>query len=303
MYIKQALHGRHDWWLYLLGAIVIFIAWQVVGALPLGGYVALKAMQEGSFPTTMSEIIDVIGKNSFLVLSIVSFAIGLITLFLWVKYVHKFSLLKLTTSRNRIDFKRIGIGFLMVSVVNISLVLLDYWLSPGDYVFNFQLQPFLILCAIAFLLLPLQTSFEEYLFRGYLMQGLGVISKTKWWPLIVTSVIFGLMHIFNPELDKLGYLILVYYIGTGFFLGILTLMDEGMELSLGYHAGNNIIGALLITSDWSAIQTDSILVDVSDPSLGFDVFTPVFIQAIILLFFAKIFKWKGWKEKLFGNLQ
>jgi hypothetical protein len=33
----------------------------------------------------------------------------------------------------------------------------------------------------------------------------------------------------------------VYYIGTGLFLGILTLMDEGMELALGFHA-NNLVG-------------------------------------------------------------
>jgi hypothetical protein len=33
----------------------------------------------------------------------------------------------------------------------------------------------------------------------------------------------------------------VYYIGTGLFLGI-TLMDEGMELALGFHAANNLVG-------------------------------------------------------------
>jgi hypothetical protein len=33
----------------------------------------------------------------------------------------------------------------------------------------------------------------------------------------------------------------VYYIGTGLFLGILTLMDE-MELALGFHAANNLVG-------------------------------------------------------------
>jgi hypothetical protein len=28
-------------------------------------------------------------------------------------------------------------------------------------------------------------------------------------------------------------------------------MDEGMELALGFHAANNLVGSLLITSDWS----------------------------------------------------
>ena len=67
------------------------------------------------------------------------------------------------------------------------------------------------------------------------MQGLGIMAKNRWVPLVVTSVLFGAMHFFNPEVDKLGYGIMVYYMGTGFFLGIMTLMDEGLELALGFH--------------------------------------------------------------------
>ena len=78
-------------------------------------------------------------------------------------------------------------------------------------------------------------------------------------PLLVTSVLFGLMHAANPEVEKMGFIIMLYYIGTGLFLGILTLMDEGLELALGFHAANNLIGALLLTSDWSALQTNSLL--------------------------------------------
>jgi len=38
----------------------------------------------------------------------------------------------------------------------------------------------------------------------------------------------------------------------------MTLMDEGIELSLGFHLGNNLMAALLITSDFSALQTDAV---------------------------------------------
>ena len=86
------------------------------------------------------------------------------------------------------------------------------------------------------------------------MQGIGVIVKNKWVPLIVTSVVFGSLHFANPEVDKLGPVIMVYYIGTGLFLGIMTLMDEGMELSLGFHAANNLFTALLVTGEVTDIQ-------------------------------------------------
>jgi len=136
------------------------------------------------------------------------------------------------------------------------------------------------------------------------MQGFGTLAKNKWFPLLMTSVIFGGMHIFNPEVAKMGYSIMVYYIGTGLFLGIMTLMDDGMELSLGFHAANNLIGALLVTTDWSALRTDSILKDISEPSAGYDIMLPVVIIFPILLFiFSRKYGWTGWKEKLTGTIQ
>jgi uncharacterized protein len=223
--------------------------------------------------------------------------------FFWVKFVHQQSIRSLTTSRPKVDWNRILFSFSLWSIITIVTTLIAYYFQPEDFVINFQLQPFLIFLVLAVLLIPLQTSFEEYLFRGYIMQGLGVVTKSRLIPFITTSVLFGLMHIANPEVGKMGYIILVYYIGTGFFLGILTLMDEGLELALGFHAANNLIGALLITSDWSAFQTHSVFKDVSNPTAGFDIILPIFIVFPILLFlFSKKYKWHSWKEKLTGKL-
>ncbi len=135
------------------------------------------------------------------------------------------------------------------------------------------------------------------------MQGIGMIAKNRWVPLILTGAVFGLMHAFNPEIEKLGYSILSVYIGLGIFLGIITLMDDGMELALGFHAANNMIIALLVTSDWTALQTDSIFLDVSEPS-AIGQIIPVFIILPILVFvFAKKYKWTNWKEKLTGDIE
>jgi hypothetical protein len=80
-------------------------------------------------------------------------------------------------------------------------------------------------------------------------------------------------------------------------------MDEGLELALGFHAANNLIGALLLTADWTAFQTNSIYKDVSEPTLGFDVLIPVLVvYPILLLIFSKKYGWKNWKGKLFGRV-
>ena len=136
------------------------------------------------------------------------------------------------------------------------------------------------------------------------LQGLALVTKSRLVPLLITSILFGLMHIANPEVGKIGLIIMVYYIGTGLFLGILTIMDEGLELALGFHAANNLVGALLVTADWTAFQTHSILKDVSEPSAGFEIIFPVLIVfPLLLLLFSKVYKWKNWKEKLTGPLE
>lgn len=127
-------------------------------------------------------------------------------------------------------------SFLLWAGVSILSFLYVYFKSPENFIWNFKLIPFLILVLIGTILIPIQTSTEEYVFRGYLMQGFANLAKNKWFPLLMTSLIFGSMHWFNPEVTKMGNIIMIYYIGTGLFLGIITLMDEGIELALGFHA-------------------------------------------------------------------
>ncbi|MGE5943570.1 MAG: lysostaphin resistance A-like protein, partial [Flavobacteriales bacterium] len=286
MYIAQAFKVLHDWWRYLIGVFIIIIA-VVIGQIPFTIVVLLKAFKDGDSLQGLDEtkMLSLLEPNLNLFLMLLSFAVGLGAIFLVVKYLHKQSVRELTTTRNKIDWKRFWFSFFLWGIISSGFIWFEYFMSPEDYVWNFKLVPFLILLVIAVIFLPLQTSFEEYLFRGYLMQGIGVIAKNRWLPLLITSLAFGLLHIANPEVDKLGYNILVFYIGTGLFLGILTLMDEGMELSLGFHAANNLFTALLVTADWTALQTHSILKDMSDPSeMGLtEIFIPVFVVFPILL--------------------
>lgn len=308
MYIEQGFKGRHEWWRYLLG-VVIAIAGIFMFSVPHAGAIAIKQLK-GEVDTSKLEDINYImglfDSNINLILILLPFIGGLICLLLAVKFLHNQSLVQLTTSREKIDWKRFWFVFLFWGIISSGLMLADYYMSPDDYVVNFNLKPFLILCLIAIVMVPLQASFEEYLFRGYLMQGLGVLTKRRWVPLLVTSLVFGSLHIANPEVEKLGYIIMVYYIGTGLFLGIMALMDEGIELSLGFHAANNLFTALLVTADWTAFQTHSVLKDISDPTKpGFmEIFMPlIFLFPLLLLIFSKIYNWTNWKEKLFGRVE
>jgi membrane protease YdiL (CAAX protease family) len=295
MYIEQAYKTKGSYWKYLPFplAFIGLMAWN---------FYEIQT-QDINVEEQMKFLVELFGKNGFLAITLMQFVIGLAFLLLIVKFVHKQSIVSLTTSRKKIDWKRVGFSALLWSVITVVVTLIEYWLSPESFVFQFNLKAFIPLFMISVLMIPLQTSFEEYLFRGYMMQGLGVLFKNRWVPFLVTSLLFGLMHIGNPEVEKMGYAILIYYISTGFFLGLITLMDEGLELALGFHAANNTVAALLVTSSWTAFQTDSVLLDVSTPSFGAELLLPLLIvYPIVLYIFAEKYHWTHWKKRLFSPI-
>lgn len=303
MFLEQGIKPDNKFWKYLLGSLFI-IAASFVGQIPITAAVFYKSATEKiAFPTTNEGVMKMFEANTTLFLVMISFIFAFAGIYFVVKYIHHQTLLSVTTSRPKVDWKRIWFSFFLWAFFSLISFLFVYSRAPENFVLNFQLYPFLILVVLGSILIPIQTSTEEYVFRGYLMQGFANLARNRWFPLVMTSVIFGSMHWANPEVVKMGSIVMIYYIGTGLFLGIITLMDEGMELALGFHAANNLVGALLVTSDWSVFQTHSIFKDLSEPSAGIDVILPVLVIYPILLFiFSKKYGWTNWKEKLTGDI-
>ncbi len=304
-FIQQAYKGENKWYLYILVIFIVFFGWQLLGVMPLALTAILHSADVAEFTQAANDnfmTLD-INKNLFLFMMILMFALGLLFLFIGIKFVHKRAIKTIVTSRKKIDWKRFWFGFFTWGIISSSVIGIGILLEPESYVWNFNAVPFFTLVAISFLFLPIQTSFEELLFRGYFMQALGILVKNRWLPLLITSVAFGLLHGANPEVEKLGAISMVFYIGTGLFFGITTLMDEGTELALGLHAINNIVAAFFVTTDWTVFQTNALFVDTSEPSVGLEMFLPVFVlYPLMLLLFTKKYGWKNWKEKLFGRI-
>jgi membrane protease YdiL (CAAX protease family) len=303
MFIEQGIRPENKFWKYIVGSLIIIVA-ATIGQVPfMLGILMETFTSKKAYPKTNEEAMQFLDLNLTLFLIMISFVFAMIGIYLVVRYWHHQTMLSITTSRSKLDWNRVFFSFILWGTFTFASTFLFYWASPENFIINFKPIPFAILVVIGTLLIPIQTSTEEYIFRGYLMQGFANLSKNKWFPLLMTSVIFGTMHIANPEVAKMGNIILIYYIGTGLFLGIITLMDDGIELALGFHAANNLVSALLVTSDWSAFQTHSLFKDVSNPSASLDVLLPVFIIFPILLkIFSMKYNWNDWKEKLTGKI-
>ena len=270
MFIEKAKNIKNDWWRYfLVGPLIIFSFWQILGAIPFGIGLALNMDPENLDALQSNDMAAMFSlfptKNVALVLFLLMFVVGSLGLYITIKFLHNQSLTSLTTSRDKIDFSRVFYSFFLVIGITIILFPIDIFLSPDDYELTFYLNQFLA-------------------FR-------------------IPSILFGLLHFANTDIDKLGNTFIFAYLIMGFFLGLITLMDEGLELALGWHYANNVAAALLVTADWTALQTDSIYKYVGEPDVTSQILPALIIFPILIYHFSVKYKWSGWKEKLFGKVK
>ncbi len=296
--IRESQQGRFD--RYVIGSLIIVFAF-FVAQLP-HTFAVINAVGLDQLATLdVAGMLQALPSNTTLVLMLLPFVFVAALVLILIRYMHNISIRAFITSRAKIDWKRIGFSFVGIVLLNFLFFVFSYYSNPSHFQWNFDPQAFAILFLVAIVLVPLQTSAEELFFRGYLMQGLGQVFKHRIFPLLITSLLFGFMHFGNPEIDKLGPLLMVSYVSMGFFFGIITLMDEGLELALGYHAGNNLLISLLVTSDWTAFQTNSLFLDVSTP----DVYMLAFMQLPMLLILLALFSWKygwnNWRQRLISS--
>ena len=300
MFLWDKSYKLKNFWYYILGSFIL-ILFSTIGQLPMIPFLPSELPSPDADPM---DIFKTIPSNLRLFLLLLSFLFVLPGIWLVVKKLHDLPIMSVLSSRKKIDLERVLYSFMIWGTVVSAFVFLEYSLNPENYVFNFKVKEFLILAVIAILFIPIQTSVEEIVFRGYLMQGFGHWLNSRFMALFLTSTVFGSLHLANPEITALGYEFVILYITVGFVLGIMTLMDDGLELALGFHAANNLIAALLLTADWTVFQTESILIDISEPSLGItDWITPFIVFPILLALFARKYSWTNWKKKLFSKVR
>ncbi|WP_372473453.1 lysostaphin resistance A-like protein [Capnocytophaga sp. ARDL2] len=283
MFLNQVKKDGNSKILYAIGIIAICLFF---GA----NLLASRGMDTADMIATMAKQM---GQNMTFFFMLIPFVFLLIGLLIWSILVHKQSITQLITSRENIDFKRIFTAFFTWAVLMICMLGIEYVLDPEKFIIQFDINKFFPLFLIAIILVPIQTTCEELMFRSYMTQGVFALTGVRILAWIIPSVLFGLMHISNPEAQAMGVTVMIYYIGTGLFLGALTLLDEGSELAIGFHAANNLIGSLLVTSSDSVFQVPSVFIYENGLNSTFEIFIPVFvIFPLLLYFFHKRFKFK-----------
>ena len=291
MFFEQGNKGKNNLALYIVTTFLILIAYSI-GQSPLF-FVVKSKLQKGNYNIDIAEFFEnpdfeSIGmSNNFgLFLLLIMFVTSFIALSIGVKYLHQKSMINLVSADNRIDWRRVIFGFAVWMILLAIGDLVLYLTDPAVYQYNFNPKKIIGLLAICIFILPIQTSFEELFFRGYLLQGFYNVINNKWIVIILTSFLFMLVHSTNPEIKQYGLgIMLCYYFLAGLLLGLVTMFDNRLELALGMHAGMNMYGAIFVGYEGGAIQTDSVL-KMSDINAPMMVLTLI-VAGLVFIFLAK----------------
>ena len=253
---------------------------------------SLAIQQRGFDPSRFDPNVVGLGEQAFLFLTLLPFPLALLTLCVLVRALHKRRARTLATAPGRrLRWGRaLAGGSVWLGLILIS-ELLYYWLRPHVIEFVFDPSRFWPTAVVLLLLLPLQIAFEELALRGYLHQVVCRLFGKPWIAVLFTSVLFGALHLSNPEVARYGWTTMaVYYVGVGLFLALVATLDDGLELTLGIHLATNLAATLFVNSAHSALPTASVF-----RALEFDAKVALSLFALqALLFCAAFAKTGGW---------
>lgn len=298
-FIDQAEKGRSNFFSYLTGFFVI-LGLFLLGNSLLFIYLNVQFPTESLESWTQYKLADYLGRTELLFWLTLPFLWVFLGLIIHIKKVHQRPILSIFTARTNFDWKRLFFSFgLVFGILALSLIIQGF--STSELKFQFDAKKFIPLLFVSVIMLSFQTTCEELIFRSYLLQGLKHRLRSNKAAVLITGVMFGAIHIGNPEIQAIGYHILIYYIAVGIFLGLITLFDNGMELAIGYHAANNIFAAIVVTNDWQAFQTDALFLDKSQPGFAWDILLGILVVLPLIFFvFYKKYNWQSLKEKWNG---
>lgn len=274
----------------------VFVVSNFIGGIPLLVVYAIQAVGNpevidklAANPSDMSAL--GINSNLSYALVLIPFLAGLAAFWLLIKPLNDRSFTQTINGTDKIRWNRFFISGLIWLVLSFIYMVGYLKMDPANFINNNNSYTLIILALVAVLLIPFQACFEEILFRGYLMQGFSLLVRKRWFPMVMTSLLFGLLHSFNPEVKDFGFLTMMpQYILFGLVFAIITILDDGLEAALGAHAANNIFLSVMITNKSSALQTDAFYIQQNIyPWLEFAAL--IVVSFLFILILKKIFRW------------
>lgn len=127
---------------------------------------------------------------------------------------------------------------LAVALVALNGVVFLSTLATGTP--RFGVQPgFWGFFVVIILTSPLQAAAEEIFFRGYLLQALGSLVARPWFGIVVSSVVFALLH------GTQNWPLFIDRLAFGLLAALLVWRTGGLEAGIAAHVVNNVFAYLI----------------------------------------------------------
>ena len=277
-----------------MGILLILVIWQGVGTIPL--ITACEYLNNSSIRQFTCNNLQISGDSAVpgYLLTNYSFIIGIVGVWITVRLIHRKSLTQVITGRLTFDYNRVIYAIWIGLLLNAVVLILNLLVFHQDMTFKApNIGEYVTFFLFAVVLTSYQAGFEEVFFRGYLLQGFSLITRNRIFLVAVTTLLFTAVHLLNPEAQEAGYPAYVSSIAIfGIFLAVVSLLDGGIELAIGYHAINNLWIILIANTDVTSIPSPS-LFELPTEQVGLfpDVFVQLFIFVVLLAIFNRKYNW------------
>lgn len=275
-YHRLARTDRHRWWRPILGTVAVLAAYIFV--LTAAGCVVVVVTELGRLPKTADGLPDVgpIAGTAGLLLSLAIFT-PLLLLAAWLIQRRPAGTLVSVTGRLRWRWLGtcawVALIFVLVLIGLGSVIGDDVAPAAATWV---GWPEFLLATVMLVLLVPLQASAEEFLFRGWLLQAVGAYLRGPWVPIAVQAVLFGAAHGWGTPW---GFAALAVF---GAATGWLTVRTGGLEAGIALHVLTNLV-AFLVAAALGDLDTDETLADAPGYLAALDMVVVCGFAAVVLV--------------------
>ena len=252
IWLDVAQRGKTNWWRYLvawpLAILIALVAITVLLAAPIWLH-WLPASITGDMQSAAHPIVFYGSQG-------LTFALFLFGFWAAIRLMHG---KRFSDIRGDWSWRSFLTGMGVWLVVLILLTLIDYVIRPKGFHLSLNLTPVAALVAIVGLLV--QTFTEEFVFRGYLSQSLLLATKNQVVAIILSSLVFGAMHIPNGIPQAVGATIF------GLVATTMAIRTGSLSLSYGVHFMNNLFGAIIVVSAQDVFKGAPALITQNTPDL------------------------------------
>ncbi len=275
VYLDYARRGLTAWWRYPLTIVLALVIWIALDIAIVFGLMVSHLMpgNVAAELTKPSHPVLFFGGNGLAFATVIlGFAVAM----------------RLLQRKRMADvigawrWSRFGLGLGVWTACLVATTLADFLLRPGG--FRWSANGGTGALALAALIgLGVQTFAEEFVFRGYLTQGLLLATKRPLVASILSGLLFGALHIPNGIPQALNAVLF------GIVAALIAIRTGGIAFTYGMHLINNLAGAVIVVSASDVFNGSPGLITQSTPGLmWWDLIAGVAVLAAPLWFVLRL---------------